>query len=85
MVKEKVTDGESDYIKRLIKLGVLYDSANAGDIVKVMTDGKINQMLEGRSGAAFENLRWLTAKATGFYRFGDDFWKMKKPHSSVQA
>ncbi|MAD74578.1 MAG: hypothetical protein CML20_07295, partial [Rheinheimera sp.] len=27
-VKEKVTDGESDYIKRLIKLGVLYDSAN---------------------------------------------------------
>tara|TARA_R110001592_G_C13178551_1_gene750569 strand:- start:3064 stop:5388 length:2325 start_codon:yes stop_codon:yes gene_type:complete len=75
-VKEKVTDGESDYIKRLIKLGVLYDSANAGDIVKVMTDGKINQMLEGRSGAAFENLRWLTAKATGFYRFGDDFWKI---------
>lgn len=75
-VKEKVTDGESDYIKRLIKLGVLYDSANAGDIVKVMTDGKINQMLEGKSGAAFENLRWLTAKATGFYRFGDDFWKI---------
>lgn len=75
-VKEKVTDGESDYIKRLIKLGVLYDSANAGDIVKVMTDGKINQMLEGKSGAAFENLRWLAAKATGFYRFGDDFWKI---------
>lgn len=86
-VKEKVTDGESDYIKRLIKLGVLYDSANAGDIVKVMTDGKINQMLEGRSNTGFdglnkladkttENLRWLTAKATGFYRFGDDFWKI---------
>lgn len=86
-VKEKVTDGESDYIKRLIKLGVLYDSANAGDIVKVMTDGKISQMLEGKSNTGFdglnkladkttENLRWLTAKATGFYRFGDDFWKI---------
>uniref|UniRef100_UPI0025997E00 hypothetical protein n=1 Tax=uncultured Pseudoalteromonas sp. TaxID=114053 RepID=UPI0025997E00 len=86
-VKEKVTDGESDYIKRLIKLGVLYDSANAGDIVKVMTDGKINQMLDGKSNTGFdtlnkvadkttENLRWLTAKATGFYRFGDDFWKI---------
>lgn len=75
-VKGKVTDGESDYMKRLIKLGVLYDSANAGEMVKMMTDGKVSQMLEGKSGAAFENLRWLTDKATGFYRFGDDFWKI---------
>lgn len=75
-VKGKVTDGESDYIKRLIKLGVLYDSANAGEMVKMMTDGKISQMLEGKGGAAFESLRWLTDKATGFYRFGDDFWKI---------
>ncbi|WPJ21803.1 ADP-ribosyltransferase [Pseudoalteromonas phage vB_Pun_Y3] len=75
-VKGKVTDGESDYMKRLIKLGVIYDSANAGEMVKMMTDGKVTQMLEGKSGAAFENLRWLTSKATGFYRFGDDFWKI---------
>ena len=75
-VKEKVTDGESDYIKRLTKLGVLYDSANAGDIIKVMTDGKVQQMLEGKSGKAYESMRWLTTKATGFYRFGDDFWKI---------
>lgn len=75
-VKGKVTDGESDYMKRLIKLGVVYDSANAGEMVKMMTDGKVSQMLEGKSGAAFENLRWLTDKATGFYRFGDDFWKI---------
>ena len=75
-VKEKVTDGESDYMKRLIKLGVIYDSANAGEMVKMMTDGKVSEMLQGKSGAAFENLRWLTNKATGFYRFGDDFWKI---------
>lgn len=75
-VKGKVTDGESDYMKRLIKLGVVYDSANAGEMVKMMTDGKVSQMLEGKSGAAFDSLRWLTDKATGFYRFGDDFWKI---------
>lgn len=75
-VKGKVTDGESDYMKRLIKLGVVYDSANAGEMVKMMTDVKVSQMLEGKSGAAFDSLRWLTDKATGFYRFGDDFWKI---------
>ncbi|WP_409934852.1 LPD5 domain-containing protein [Rheinheimera sp. MMS21-TC3] len=75
-VKGKVTDGESDYMKRLIKLGVIYDSANAGEMVRMMTDGKVSEWLEGKSGAAFDGLRWVTNKATGFYRFGDDFWKI---------
>lgn len=75
-VKGSVTDGESAYIKRLIKLGVIYDSANAGEMVRAMTDGRVKEMLDGKTGAAFESLRWLTNKATGFYRFGDDFWKI---------
>jgi hypothetical protein len=75
-VKGKTPEHQMEYTRKLIKLGVIFDGGNSGEMVRMMTDGRIQQMLEGKGGKAFETLRAFNEKAVGFYRFGDDFWKI---------
>lgn len=75
-VKGKTPEHQMEYTRKLTKLGVIFDGGNSGEMVRMMTDGRIQQMLEGKGGKAFETLRAFNEKAVGFYRFGDDFWKI---------
>lgn len=64
------------YLKKLKKLGVVYDAPYAGEMMQLLSDSKIDEWLEGRKGKVFGTARQINNLAQGFYSFGDDFWKI---------
>jgi hypothetical protein len=62
------------YMRRMKELGVVYDAANAGEMMRLLSDSRIEDMLRGRpASTAFRKVNDI---ARGFYSFGDDFWKI---------
>lgn len=78
IVKEYFTKtgehAKTEYIRKLKKLGVVYDTPYAGEMMRLLDDSRMaNSLLHGKAE--------LTVKqglgyAQDFYRFGDDFWKI---------
>jgi len=63
------------YMRRLKKLGVVYDSAYAGEMRLMLEDARLDELLAGHGDAA-KMLGKANDIARGFYTFGDDFWKI---------
>lgn len=61
------------YLKHLNKLGVVYDTPYAGEMMRLLEESKIEDRLMGDNQATLKG--WLDY-ATKFYQFGDDFWKI---------
>jgi hypothetical protein len=64
-----------DYLKRLKKLGVVYDTPFAGEMIRLLADTEVMGSLAGHSKAKL-TARKFFGMATKFYQFGDDFWKI---------
>jgi hypothetical protein len=75
-VLQKASDGDLVYLKKLKRLGVVYDSPYAGEMMRLLADSKIEDFLEGKKGSVFKTAREVNRLAQGFYSFGDDFWKI---------
>ena len=64
-----------DYLKKIKKLGVIYDTPYAGEMIDLLkdtnfgTDLNLKDGFKGKLGSAFDF-------ATKLYQFGDDFWKI---------
>ena len=77
--------GELAYIRELKRLGVIYDTPVAGELIKAMEDSGIDalqndlvgsEMAKGKLGKAKSEMQRWASKAAKFYQFGDDFWKI---------
>lgn len=75
-VSQSATGDDLAYLKKLKKLGVVYDAPYAGEMMQLLSDSKIDEWLEGRKGKVFGTVRQINNLAQGFYSFGDDFWKI---------
>lgn len=79
------------YVLKLVGLGVVGDGANAREAMRLMEDanfeglfGALSTRLQSRgygkaasaAEKAGEGSQWTLEMAQGFYRFGDDFWKV---------
>ena len=81
----KSVGGELAYIRELKRLGVIYDTPVAGELIKAMEDSGIDalqndlvgsEMAKGKLGKAKSEMQRWASKAAKFYQFGDDFWKI---------
>ena len=63
------------YMRRMKELGVTYDTPNMDEIVKWTKESK-HFMLNEDAGSFRKGLNTLNERVQGFYRFGDDFWKI---------
>ena len=75
-VSQNASGDDLAYLKKLKKLGVVYDAPYAGEMMQLLADSKIDEWLEGRKGKVFGTARQINNLAQGFYSFGDDFWKI---------
>lgn len=65
-----------DYLRKLKKLGVVYDTPYAGEMMRLLADSRIEDIIRGKSGTLLESVRTVNEYARSFYQFGDDFWKI---------
>ena len=77
--------GELAYIRELKRLGVIYDTPVAGELIKAMEDSGIDalendlvglEMAKGNFGKAKSTMQRWASGAAKFYQYGDDFWKI---------
>jgi hypothetical protein len=77
--------GELAYIRELKRLGVIYDTPVAGELIKAMEDSGIDalendlvglEMAKGSFGKAKSTMQRWASGAAKFYQYGDDFWKI---------
>lgn len=64
-----------NYLRRLKELGVIYDTAYAGEMLKLLQESRLDETLFGPDGQ-LRNLKTLKDMAQKFYQYGDDFWKI---------
>ena len=66
------------YMRRLKELGVIYDSPYTGEMMKLLEESKLEftyqNKYQGNNVADFT--KRMTDRATKFYQYGDDFWKI---------
>lgn len=65
-----------EYLKELKRLGVVYDTPYAGEMMRLLADSKMEDMLQGKKGVAVATLEKSLELAQKFYQYGDDFWKI---------
>ena len=63
-----------DYLRKLKKLGVVYDSPYAGEMMSLLADSRMADDLIRGTGR--RTLKKMLNYAQKFYQFGDDFWKI---------
>lgn len=63
-----------NYLRKLKDLGVVYDTAYAGEMMRLLDDSKIENMINGSDSAL--GIRKTLELAQKFYQYGDDFWKI---------
>lgn len=72
-------NGRLHYLEKLKRLGVIYDTPYAGEMMALLADSKFESALMGEDGrfskAKLKVKDWMDL-ATKFYQFGDDFWKI---------
>lgn len=73
------------YLRELKRLGVIYDTPIAGELIKAMEDSGIealqnelvgSEMAKGAYSKAKTKMQQWASKAARFYQYGDDFWKI---------
>ena len=65
---------ELAYLRKMKQLGVVYDTAYAGEMMRLLDDSKIENFLGGSGpGLIIKDALYLAQK---FYQYGDDFWKI---------
>ena len=66
------------YMRRLKELGVVYDSPYTGEMMKLLEESRLEftyqNQLQGNKAA--DVTKRLADRATKFYQYGDDFWKI---------
>lgn len=75
-VTQNATGEDLNYLRKLKKLGVVYDTPYAGEMMALMQDARMDELLSSKSGTGLKWLRKANQFAQGFYSFGDDFWKI---------
>ncbi len=75
-IKEYFTHGEGKdgYLKKMKRLGVIYDTPYAGEMMDLLADSNLEHDLFDK--APFYNARKALDYAQKFYQYGDDFWKI---------
>lgn len=63
-----------DYLRKLQRLGVVYDNPYAGEMMRLLDDTQIIETM--LSGTAQLKAKQAMNVAQKFYQFGDDFWKI---------
>ncbi len=63
-----------DYLKRLKKLGVIYDTPYAGEMMDLLQDSRIEELMTNKK--VFSTFTKLNDFAQKFYQYGDDMWKI---------
>lgn len=75
-VTQSATGDDLTYLRKLKKLGVVYDTPYAGEMMALLQDARMDELLSSKSGTGLKWLRKANQFAQGFYSFGDDFWKI---------
>lgn len=75
-VTQNATGDDLTYLRKLKKLGVVYDTPYAGEMMALLQDARMDELLSSKSGTGLKWLRKANQFAQGFYSFGDDFWKI---------
>ncbi len=80
-VLRRSNEDAAAYLKKLTELGVVNDSIHVGELKAWAKDGHIEEYLGNKTDHVWLNrikggLKKANDTATGFYRFGDDFWKI---------
>lgn len=70
----KRTGDRANYLKKMRKLGVVYDTPYAGEMMDLLADSNLESAMTG--GGKFKRIKDLLDFAQKFYSFGDDFWKI---------
>src|SRR5690606_35179381 len=76
-IKTYFTDAENGgtaYMKKLRRLGVVYDSPYASEMMELLKDSRLEDTV-----LQWRPLKWTKGAidyAQRFYSFGDDFWKI---------
>ena len=68
--------GKLAYLRKLKKLGVVYDTPFAGEMMKLLEESKILDMESKEGFPGSGTLRQFTQLAQRMYQYGDDFWKI---------
>ena len=66
--------GKIDYLKKLKKLGVVYDTPYAGEMMDLLADSNLENSLFQKG--PFKSLKAANEIAQKFYAYGDDFWRI---------
>jgi len=70
---QKGDQAQLDYLRKLLKLGVVYDSPYAGEMMRLLNDAANEDVLLSPDKLKLKNALKYAQK---FYQFGDDFWKI---------
>ena len=75
-IREYFTHGEGKdgYLKKMKRLGVIYDTPYAGEMMDLLADTQLEHDLFDKK--PFTSVRKLIDYAQKFYQYGDDFWKI---------
>jgi hypothetical protein len=63
-----------DYLRKLKRLGVVYDTPYAGEMMDLLKESRLEDTLFAKG--PFKSLQTATDMAQKFYQYGDDFWKI---------
>ena len=66
-------DGKLEYLRKLHRLGVIYDNPYAGELMRLLEDATYGDSIFGSSQRMKD---WILKWPTRMYQFGDDFWKI---------
>ena len=66
--------GRDGYLRKMKRLGVIYDTPYAGEMMDLLADSQLESSLFNKK--PFTNLRRANEIAQKFYQYGDDFWKI---------
>ncbi|TWH63811.1 hypothetical protein LX59_03062 [Azomonas agilis] len=75
-VSQKATGSDLEYLRKMKRLGVVYDAPYAAEMADLIKDARLDEFLSGKTGQGFKQWRKFNQLAQGFYSFGDDFWKI---------
>lgn len=62
------------YLRKLKELGVVYDTAYAGEMMDLLKDSNLENTVFSKG--PFQSLKAANELAQKFYQYGDDFWKI---------
>lgn len=74
--KERGDQAVKDYMMKMRKLGVIYDSPYAGEMMDLLKDSRLADWVERKESALANATKASLEFSQKFYSFGDDFYKI---------